>query len=109
MRFRDLRFPCDVELTVACAGMVRRARLNNVSVTGARIEGLGRVPKGVPMILCLLEGRHVAHVVWSNERETGLRFAPELTQGQVNALRGVVGAERPGAWGATSNGLRELG
>jgi hypothetical protein len=108
MRFRDLRFPCDVELTAACAGMVRRVRLVNISVTGARLAGLGVVPRGAPLILCLLDGRYVAQVVWSNERETGLRFTPELTPNQVNALRGVVGAGRPEAWVAPSTGFREL-
>jgi hypothetical protein len=111
MRFRDLRFPCDLELVAACAGDLRRVLLRNVSVTGARIEGLGHVPRGAPLILFLLEGRHAAVVVWVNERQAGLRFAPELTRAQVSALRGVHGADRPGAWGVqgpASHGLREL-
>lgn len=111
MRFRDLRFPCDLDLIAACAGGLHRIRLINVSVTGARIEGLGLVPRGEPLILCRLEGRHPAHVVWANKQQAGLRFAPELTTDQVNALRGVTGADRPGAWGvqgSASHGFREL-
>lgn len=115
MRFRDQRFPCDVELPVACAGAVRRVQVVNVSVTGARVEGLGPVPQGARMILCRLDGRHPGVVVWANARQAGLRFSPELSPAQVDALRGVVGGDRAGGHGAggariaASHGFRELG
>lgn len=109
MRFRDLRFPCDAELSVALGGEVRRVQVVDASITGARVEGLGPVARGEPVTLCRLEGRHGAVVVWSNGRQAGLRFVPPLTPGQLDALRAVLGAARPGAWGSGSQRFRELG
>lgn len=108
MRYREMRLPCDTEVTATLGGEMRRVRFANISSTGARIEGLGRVPREVLVTLSHLGTRVTARVVWSNDRQTGLRFTSALSNVDLNALRGV-GGGRGAGWGtAGPHAFREL-
>lgn len=97
MRYREMRMPCDTEVTALLGEEPRRVRFVNISATGARIEGLGRAPREALVTLVHLNTRIAARVVWANERQAGLRFVMPLSSSDLNALRGVTGV-RPGAW-----------
>ncbi|SDE81230.1 PilZ domain-containing protein [Limimaricola pyoseonensis] len=107
MRYREQRYPSDRELRVEHGGQTVRASLVNISATGARLARLGRLPSDAAVTLCHLNLRLPARVVWSNERQTGVRFVMPLGASEVNAFRGAAGGfAGPGAW---DHGLRELG
>lgn len=110
MRHRDQRFPCDTELTVVHDGTACRARLVNVSVTGGRLEGAGRVPRGATLWLHYLNARIAARVVWSTERQAAIQFAEPLTPASFSALRREGGrAPTGGGWTPPGHqGFREL-
>jgi hypothetical protein len=96
MRYRELRVPCDTEIIVLLGEEARRARFVNISASGARVEGLGRLPRDALVTIAHLSTRISARVVWSNDRQAGLRFPVALSASDIAALRGVGG--RPGAW-----------
>lgn len=90
MRFRDMRMPCDTLVAVLLGGEQRTARFVNISATGAKLEGAGRLPREAPVTVAHLHHRVAARVVWSNERFLGLRFVLPLSPVELGALRGVV-------------------
>ena len=92
MRYRETRLPCGTEVAVALGEEVRRARIVNISPSGARLEGLGRLPRDALVMLAHLGSRVAAWVAWSNDRQAGLRFPRPLSDEDVAALRGVGGA-----------------
>ncbi len=95
MRYRDMRIPCDTEVTALLGEEGRRVRFVNISGTGARIEGLGRAPRDALVTLVHLNNRISARVAWSNENQTGLRFLVPLSPANINMLRGT-GGPKPG-------------
>jgi hypothetical protein len=108
MRHREMRYPCDKDVTVALGDEPRRARLVNLSITGAKLEDLGRVPRDSLVSLSHMNARIAARVVWSNDRQTGLRFVRPLSHDELQGLRGV-GGRGAGAWGSISpHGFREM-
>lgn len=102
MRYREMRLPCDVEVVVMVADQPRRVRVVNVSSTGARVEGLGRVPREAPVTVMHLYSRFPARVVWTNARQAGLRFTIPLSAADLASLRGV------GTVRSTFGGFREM-
>lgn len=96
MRYRETRIPCNTEVAIAFGEEVRRARIVNISPSGARLEGLGRLPRDALVMLAHLNSRVAARVRWSNDRQAGLRFPRPLSASEVSALRGVGGT--PGSW-----------
>ena len=96
MRYRETRLPCGTEVAIAFGEEVRRARVINISSSGARVEGLGRLPRDTLVMLAHLGSRIAARVAWSNDRQAGLRFPVPLSAAEVAALRGVGGS--PGGW-----------
>jgi hypothetical protein len=108
MRYREMRLPCDTEVTVHLGGEARRARFVNISSTGARMEGLGRLPREAPVMLSYLANRITARVVWSNELQCGLRFMTPLSGPEVNAFRGVAGGRTSGWNTLGAQTFREL-
>jgi hypothetical protein len=96
MRYREMRVPCDTEVTVLVGEEARRARFVNISPSGARIEGLGCVPRDSLVTLAHAGTRIAARVVWSNDLHAGLRFPLPISASDIGALRGVAG--RTGAW-----------
>jgi hypothetical protein len=107
MRYREMRLPCDTEVTVILGEEARRARFVNLSPSGARLEGLGPVPRGSLVTLLRLDASLIARVVWSGQRHCGLRFDHPLSRGEMDALRGVGG--RLGGWPTRAmQGFREL-
>jgi hypothetical protein len=108
MRHREMRYPCDNDVVVALGDEPRRARLVNLSITGAKLEELGRVPRDALVSLSYMNARITARVVWSNDRHTGLRFMRPLSNAELHGLRGV-GGRGAGAWGsANPHGFREM-
>ncbi len=97
MRYREMRLPCDTEVTALLGEAARRVRFANLSRTGARLLGLGRVPRGALVTLVHLNTRISARVIWTDDRQAGLRFVTPLSDSDLNALRGVT-RPRPGAW-----------
>lgn len=97
MRYREIRLPCDTEVAVILGEELRRARFVNINASGARMEGLGRVPRDALVTLAHLTLRVAARVVWTNDRQAGLRFVQPLPPSEISALRGV-GDPRTGAW-----------
>lgn len=107
MRYRILRYPTDIEVRVERGDELCRARLVNISSTGAKLTQLPLLPAGARVSLCYLHLRFPTEVVWSKERLTGLRFLTPLAEGDLNLLRGA-GGHRPGAWGVSHGSFREL-
>ncbi len=108
MRYRELRYPCDTDLIVLQDGARCRARLVNLGHSGARIKGLGTVPRGATVTLSHIGALYPATVVWSNPQHTGLRFWRRLSAAQVCALR-QVGAHDGQGWLAPASGaFREM-
>lgn len=98
MRYRQPRFAADMQVRVEHAGSQHRARLVNVSPSGARLADLGTFPLGELVVLSHLTAQVRARVVWSNERQTGVAFVRPLSQSEVNSIRGVGGANAAGTW-----------
>lgn len=109
MRYREQRYPADTALRIEFGERVERAHLVNVSATGARLSQLAPLPSGTVLNLCYLSIRLSASVIWSNQRQTGIRFTRPISMGDVNVLRGA-GGRPAGAWGTSNHWeLRELG
>ena len=106
MRHRQPRFAADTQVRVEHAGLLSRARLINVSSSGARLADLGILPRGELVALSYLNTQVRARVVWSNERQTGVAFVQPLSQTEVNSIRGVGGPNAAGSW--SSMPFREL-
>ncbi len=108
MRYREPRYPCDTDVLVLHDGDRRRARLVNLGSTGARIEGLGTVPRRAAVTLSHIGALYPATVVWSNPRRTGLRFWQRLSAAQVAALRQVGSHDGEGWLAPGPTGYREM-
>ena len=107
MRYRDTRLPSGTELRIEHDDQVSRVELVNISSTGARLKQLGNLPEGALVTLCHLHLRFPARVMWSDEAQTGVRFARALSTSDMTALRVATG--RGGAWGSSAHhGFREL-
>jgi hypothetical protein len=107
MRYREPRFVSDVQVRVESFGVQHRARLVNISPSGARLAGLHTLARGQPVVIFHLTSQVHARVMWSNASQTGVAFTRQLSQAEVNAIRGVGDARAAGAW--SSMQLRELG
>lgn len=109
MRYREMRIPCDTEVAALLGEEIRRVRFVNISPSGARIEGLGRVPRGALVTVAHLWLRLPARVAWCTERQAGLRFVLPLSGAEVNTLRGVGEPRGRTGWAAPSPlGFREM-
>lgn len=116
MRYREMRFPCDTEVAILADGASHRARLVNVSATGAKIAWIGRpVAREAQVTLLYLSVRLPARVVWAAGPQAGLRFALPLSTWDLSALRrdGGRGISRGSSRGggpdaAGRQGFREL-
>ena len=90
MRDCEPRFSSDFSLRIGEDYELCRARLVNVSATGARLEYLKRFSQdtliGLVTLHCLQE-RIPARVVWSNDRQIGVRFVMPLSPASIDALR----------------------
>lgn len=75
------------------------AQVVNISASGARLTGLGPLASEALVIICYLHHRVRGRVVWSNEKQTAVRFASPLPMADVQALRGAAGRSL-GSWGA---------
>ena len=107
MRYRDPRLPSGTNLRVEYGRQVLQVELVNVSITGARLRELGRLPQGVLVTLCHFHLRYPARVVWSDGALTGVCFSQPLSTTDMNALRGAMAPA--GAWGSSAHhGYREL-
>ena len=106
MRYRQPRFAADTQVRIGDAAAQSRARLVNISSTGARLADLGVRTRGEMLILSHLSARICVRVVWSNERLTGVAFGQPRSQTQVNSIRGVGDSAASGTW--SFKPLREL-
>ena len=106
MHYRPLRLPTDSCVSLEYHGKVSRAELINVSSTGARLSGIGRLPADAPVTLHKLDRRFPAIVVRSDEQYVALRFASSLSDTDVNLLKGVGGGKQ--TWSASQRPFREL-
>ena len=89
MQDREPRFSSNVSLRVGEGYELCRARLVNVSATGARLEYLRRYSQDSLITLVTLycfQERIPARVVWSNDRQIGVRFVMPLSRSSVDAL-----------------------
>ena len=108
MRYRDLRLPSDAPVEVEDGTRVHRTELIDVSVSGARLARLDGMTRDRPLTLRYLGVRILARVIWSNERQTGVRFVAPLTASEMTALRREA-SRRPGdAASPGLHGFREL-
>ncbi|MFT6533601.1 MAG: hypothetical protein ACJASC_003165 [Limimaricola cinnabarinus] len=106
MRYRNMRYPADSECRVELNGSVNRARLVDISPSGARLKGLPALQSNSRIIICHTYRRIAAQVIWSNDRYTGVRFSMPLGTQEVNDIRGVVAS---GGFGSQGNhGFREM-
>ena len=96
MQSRSARLPSDNELRVMHADEVFRVSLVNISTTGARLDHLGDLAQDAPVTLRHLQMRVPAHVAWSNDKETGVRFETPLSTADLDTLRKADGGE--GVW-----------
>jgi hypothetical protein len=107
MRFREMRWHCDIEVVATLNGAGRKARITNISEPGVRLRGLDGVAVGNRVILYLLNRSIVAEVRWVRAGHIGLRFATRLRTSDVTIIR--QGVHRPTGAGRYAHGLRELG
>ena len=96
MQSRSTRLPSDTELRVMHADEVFRVLLVNISTTGARLDHLGRLPQDAHVTLSHLQMRVPAYVAWSDDKQTGVRFAAPLSPTDLDILGKAVGGE--GVW-----------
>lgn len=108
MRYRELRYPCDTDLLILLDGSRRQARLVNLGHTGARVEGLGTIPRGSAVTISHIGALYPATVIWSNPQRAGLRFWQRLTAAQVSALRQVSAHDGKGWLAPAAGGFREM-
>jgi hypothetical protein len=106
MRFREMRWPCEIAVVATLNGTGRNAWITNISESGARVRGLDGVAVGNRVILYLLNKTHVAEVRWVRAGQSGLRFATRLRSTDVALIR--QGVHRPSTAARHAHGLREL-
>lgn len=107
MRYRVPRYPANSELGIEHEGTQHRARLVDISSTGARLRGIAALTDDAQVTLCHLYRRIGARVVWSKEHYFGVEFLQPLGAEDLAALRGVMASQmRVGAAGHHS--FREL-
>lgn len=88
MRYRESRPACDAEAALLLGGERRLVRFVDLGPAGARVEGLGRVPRDAAATLAPPGRRIAARVIWSNGLQAGLRFDEPLSAAELDALRG---------------------
>ena len=96
MQPRSARLPSNNELKVMHRDEVFRVRLVNISTTGARLDHLGDLAQDTAVTLRHGQMRVPAYVAWSNDKETGVRFATPLSTEDMDTLRTADGGE--GVW-----------
>ncbi|MGR3500636.1 MAG: PilZ domain-containing protein [Limimaricola soesokkakensis] len=108
MRYREPRFATDRELRVVYGKEIQRARLINVSATGARLGQLSQMEPDRLVLICLLHLKIPAKVVWSNEKQTGVHFLEPLSVADLQTMGATIadGASPRGKWG--NHGFHEL-
>ena len=97
MRYRDQRLPCDTEALATLSEETRHVRFLNLSATGARIAGLGRLPRNALVPIRHLTDSYPALVVWATEKHAGVRFIRPLSGAELSRLRGRA-SDRRGSW-----------
>lgn len=107
MRYRAPRYPANSELGVEHEGTQHRARLVDISPTGARLRGIAALTNDSQVTLCHLYRRIKARVVWSSEHYVGVEFLQPLGAEDLAALRGVMATQMRGGAGG-HHGFREL-
>ncbi len=107
MQFREMRWPCNIEVVATLNGTGRKARIINISEGGARLRGLDGVAVGNRMILYLLNRSYVAEVRWVRAGQIGVRFATRLRTPDVALIR--QGVHRAAPANRHAHGLREIG
>lgn len=108
MRYRSQRYPANSELGIEYDGLQRRARLIDISPTGARLRGLPPIPADSRLTLSHLSRRIFARVAWSNEHYTGVEFATPLSAQDLDTLRGLVTGQGRSGHSSGHHGFREM-
>ena len=72
------RFPrnkADIYAVVRYGTVVQPARIKDISAGGLRLEGLGGLRQGTPIVIELITGRQFeGNVAWSEAHKMGVRF-----------------------------------
>jgi hypothetical protein len=93
MNDREKRFPSDVAVRVFLGNRQYRAFSINVSASGACLTGLEGLEPGAEISIRFLHLCIHAHVAWSSDLATGVKFREVLSQKDLHRL---VGAETDG-------------
>lgn len=107
MQYRSMRYPADNEFRVEFDGREIRARLVDISPSGARLKDFVDVQPGARIVLCHLYRRIPAEVVWHRPPYTGVRFATPLGNQDLDAIRGVTQGHG-GVGSRGHHGFREM-
>ena len=89
MQERDERLPADVAIRIFHGDQSLRAQVANVSIGGARLSGVGRLPDGAQVTLLYLHLCLRARVMWSDGQDVGVRFQEPLDPAELDVLRDV--------------------
>jgi hypothetical protein len=106
MRYRDLRWPCDHPVVMQRGQQDMRARIVNISTSGARVESERALERGERVAIGLAGPPVMAEVRWVRGGLAGLRFDRVLTPREIGTARKAeTGGRRGGGWNLH---LREL-
>ena len=89
MQERDERLPADVAIRIFHGDQSLRAQVANVSLGGARLNGVGELPEGAPVTLLYLHLCLRARVAWSDGQDVGVQFQEPLDPGEIVVLKDV--------------------
>jgi hypothetical protein len=108
MRYRPPRLPSDLGVTLVSGGKRHRARIVNVSQTGALVAGPEDIGVGARVDLVATSLRLSARVVRADPAGLALRFATELSKSDLTRLRRAVHRGGAGAESRPVHRFREL-
>ena len=108
MKYRPPRLPSDLGVTLVSGGKRHRARIVNVSQTGALVSGPENVRVGARVDLVATSLRLSARVVRADPAGLALRFATELSKSDLTRLRRAVHRGAAGTGSQPVHRFREL-
>lgn len=98
MKYREMRLPCDREVTLGTPHGTDRAMVRNVCSHGARLAGVEGLSPGDVVTLDLHLTRAEARVAWVRTGLCGLRFTAPLGVAELDRIRGRSGPAAPKDW-----------